>query len=210
MGHDDDIRTLIALRKAQGLGPDIHGEPYRKIRITPPEIQVLHTERKWNVRQPATVVERIVERVVEREAAPQPDPVTIEKTVSDPADAERIRDLEDRLVSTADELSRVQGALAEAARENAERREAEQGMEYGPPAEVVTEVEAEAIRPRLIASDWMRSQMKEGESLEKARNRLLQEYNELLNRNVTASFASDAERVRFRDLTANMNDFSKG
>jgi hypothetical protein len=85
-----------------------------------------------------------------------------------------------------------------------------QGMEYGVPAEVVTEVEAEAIRPRMIASDWMRSQMKEGESLEKARNRLLQEYNELLNRNVTASFASDAERVRFRDLTANMNDFSKG
>lgn len=92
----------------------------------------------------------------------------------------------------------------------------EGGYEYGAGEEVITEVEPEPggigadPRPRLIASDWLKGQMKSGESLGAARNRLLTEYNILLNKNVTASFANDAERIRFRDLTANMTDFSKG
>jgi hypothetical protein len=48
--------ALIALRKEQGLGPDIHGEPYRKEYLaTPAPLQVITTARKWR-RAPAVSI----------------------------------------------------------------------------------------------------------------------------------------------------------
>lgn len=126
---------------------------------------------------------------------------------------EQLEAAEARAEAAESALANCEARLTEAGALLKERPadEGQGGMEYGP-AEVVTEVEPEPVdtRQRLIASDWLKGQMKSGESLGAARNRLLTEYNILLNKNVTASFANDDERIRFRDLTANMTDFSKG
>jgi hypothetical protein len=63
--------ALIALRKEQGLGPDIHGEPYRKEYLaTPAPLQVITTARKWR-RAPAVPVD----------IEPRPDPTASLQTI---------------------------------------------------------------------------------------------------------------------------------